>query len=269
MVRSGWATTNASGISGSGADITPASLNVSSGDKTSYQYGMAALLGIVSQATGRYNFLVDGTLLPVGSPVKRSYVNNDAEMYAQDSWKITPNFTVTYGLRLSVMAPVHEANGQQISTDVPIGDWFNQRGALMDKGLSTSSIPLITYVLANGPQGRPLYPFHTTAAPRLALAYSPKATGGLSRFLFGGPGKSSIRAGAGMYYDQIGQPLATSYDSTAFGLSTSISNPLNVLDSTQLPRFTDFWTVPASLIPAAPKGGFPVTYPNLFAITNY
>ena len=263
-----WATTNASGISGSGNDITPAYLNVSSGDKTSYQYAMAALLGIISQSTGRYNYLVDGTVLPTGAPARRSYVNHDGEMFAQDSWRIWPNFTLTYGLRLSLMAPVREANGQQISTDVAIGEWFNQRGALADKGQASSTMPPITYVLANSAQGRPLYPFHTTPAPRLALAYSPKAESGISRFLFGGPNKSSIRAGAGMYYDQIGQPLAASYDSTAFGLSTSVSNPLNVLDSTQLPRFTDFWTVPASLIPAAPKGGFPVTYPNLFAITN-
>jgi hypothetical protein len=190
-----WATTNSSGISGSGADITPVSLSISSGDKTSYQYAMAAILGIVSQATGRYNYLVDGTVLPAGSPVKRNFVNRDGEMYAQDSWKLKPTLTVTYGLRLSLMAPVHEANGQQISTDVAIGDWFNQRGALADKGLATSTIAPITYVVANGPQGRPLYPFHTAAAPRVALAYSPKGENGISRFLFGN-GRTSIRAWA-------------------------------------------------------------------------
>jgi hypothetical protein len=263
-----WATTNASGISGSGADLTPASLNILGGDKVSYQYAMAGLLGIISQTTGRYNYLVDGTVLPVGAPTSRNYVNHDGEMYAQDSWKITNNFTLTYGLRLSLMAPVHEANGQQISTDVAIGDWFNQRGALADRGQPTSQMPPITYVVADSPQGRPLYPFHTTAAPRIAAVYSPKADSGISRFVFGGPGKTAIRMGAGMYYDQIGQPLAATYNATAFGLSTSIGNPLNVYDSTQLPRFTDFWTVPTSLVPPAPKGGFPVTYPNLFAITN-
>ena len=263
-----WATTNASGISGSGADITPASLNISSGDKTSYQYAAAALLGIVSQTTGRYNYLTDGTLLPVGAPVKRNFVDHEGELFAQDSWKLKPNFTVTYGVRLSVSPPVHEANGQQISTDIQIGKWFDQRGALADQGLPTSKMAPITYVLASSPQGRDLYPLHNSFAPRLALAYSPKAEGGLSRFLFGGPGKTSIRAGAGMYYDEVGVPLASSFDATAFGLSTSLSNPLNVLDSTQLPRFTTFWSVPTSLIPVAPKGGFPATYPNAFAITN-
>lgn len=263
-----WATTNSSGISGSGADITPASLNISSGDKTSYQYTMAALLGIVSQATGNYNYLTDGTTLPVGAPVRRNFVLHEGEMFAQDSWKLTPNFTVTYGLRFSIMPPVSEANGQQISTDTPIGDWFNQRGGLANQGLSTSSLAPITYVLANSAQGRPMYPSHYNPSPRLALAYSPKAQSGLARFLFGGSGKTSIRAGAGMYYDEIGMPLANSMDATAFGLSTSLSNPLNVLDSTQLPRFTSFWTLPAQLVPAAPKGGFPVSYPNAFAITN-
>ncbi len=263
-----WATTNSSGISGSGADITPASLNISKGDTTSYQYTMAALLGIISQTTGNYNYLVDGTVLPVGAPVKRNWASHEGELYAQDSWKLKSNFTVTYGLRLSIMPPVHEANGQQVSTDIPIGTWFNQRGALMNKGLPTSSMPAITYVLANSAQGRPLYPQHNPLAPRLAFAYSPNGDSGLARFLFGGPGKTSIRAGAGMYYDEIGVPLAASFDSTAFGLATTLQNPLNVLDSTQLPRFTTFFSVPTQLIAPAPKGGFPVSYPNAFAITN-
>ncbi|MBZ5724793.1 MAG: carboxypeptidase regulatory-like domain-containing protein [Acidobacteriia bacterium] len=262
------ATTNSSGISGSGADITPASLGINKNDTTSYQYTMSALLGIIAQATGNYNYLTDGTVLPVGAPVTRNWVDHASELYAQDSWKLKSNFTMTYGVRLSLMPPVHEANGQQVSTDIPIGTWFNQRGALMDQGKSASSMPPITYVLANSAQGRPLYPYHTAVAPRLAFAWSPNASSGLARFLFGGPGKTSIRAGAGMYYDEIGEPLADSFDSTAFGLSTSLNNPLNVLDSTQLPRFTSFFTLPAQLIPPAPKGGFPVSYPDAFAITN-
>jgi len=107
----------------------------------------------------------------------------------------------------------------------------------------------------------------------LAIAYSPKAEGGLSKFFFGGPGKTSIRAGGGMYYDEIGQPLVASFNGTAFGLSSTISTPPNQFDSTQLPRFTAFNSVPSQLVPPAPPGGFPANrpataYPNTFAITN-
>jgi hypothetical protein len=260
------AVTNASGLSGSGADITPISLGIASGDRTSYQYAMTALLGLVTSATGNYNYLTDGTTLPAGAPVKRNFANNEGELYAQDSWRIKNNLTVTYGLRFSIMPPVHEVDGQQTSTNIPIGDWFNQRGATADLGQSNISAGRITYVLAS--QGRPLYPQHNNAQPRISVAYAPRGESGLSRFLFGGPGKTSIRAGFGMYYDEIGQPLASTINAMAFGLSTTLSTPLNVLDSTQVPRFTDFYSVPSSILTAAPKGGFPSTYPDNFAITN-
>src|SRR4029077_1654397 len=101
-----------------------------------------------------------------------------------------------------------------------------------------------------------------------SIAYAPKAEGGLSKFLFGGPGKTSIRAGFGTFYDEIGQPLAGTINSTAFGLSSSLTNPFNVLDSTQVPRFTGFNDVPAAILQPAPKGGFPAKYPDNFSITN-
>jgi hypothetical protein len=163
---------------------------------------------------------------------------------------------------------VYEADGNQISADQSLSDWLNKRGALADQGKPQSAAGDITYVAANGPQGRPLYPYHKNWSPRVGLVYSPKAEGGMSRFLFGGSGKTSIRAGWGMYYDLIGQPLAMSYDATAFGLSTSVSNPGNVLTSSNAPRFTGWNDLPTSIMPAAPGGGFPTPAPKIFAITN-
>ncbi len=90
----------------------------------------------------------------------------------------------------------------------------------------------------------------------------------MKKFLTGGPGKTSVRAGFGMYYDDVGQPLVQTFNSTAFGLSTTLSTAPNVLTSAQLPRFTGFYSVPSSILAAAPPGGFPATYPNSFAITN-
>ena len=85
---------------------------------------MAALLGIQAQGTGKYNYLVDGTVIPAGAPVLRNFVNHEGELYAQDTWKVTRNLTVTAGLRLSLEPPVYEANGQQASTNIPIADWL-------------------------------------------------------------------------------------------------------------------------------------------------
>ncbi len=108
------------------------------------------------------------------------------------------------------------------------------------QGLSQQNAGLIDFIPVS--QGTAMYPFHKNWAPRLGLAYSPKAESGISKWLFGGPGKTSIRAGAGMYYDLIGQPLAQTFSSTTPGLSQSFSNPANILTSAQLPRYTTFYT---------------------------
>jgi hypothetical protein len=262
---------NPSWLTGSGNDLT-AGLSVTSGDLQNVQYMMAALMGIQAQGTGRYNYLVDGTVIPAGAPVLRNFVNHEGDLYAQDTWKVTRNLTVTAGLRLSIEPPVYEANGQQASSNIPFADWLANRMNLADQGLSQSGVAPITFFAANSQNGRPMYPQHNNWAPRLGIAYSPRGESGISRFLFGGPGKTSIRAGAGMYYDLVGQPLAQSFSSSQFGLSTSASNPPNTLSLAQAPRFTTFFTVPSLLVPPTPKGGLPVTYPSSgsgsFAITN-
>jgi len=70
-----------------------------------------------------------------------------------------------------------------------------------------------------------------------------------------------------MFYDEIGQPLSSTINATAFGLATTLPSPANVLDSTQVPRLTSFNNIPAAILPAAPKGGSP-QYPDNFSITN-
>jgi hypothetical protein len=262
---------NPSWLTGSGNDLTGA-LAIASGDLQSFEYGMGALLGIQAQGTGRYNYLVSGTVIPPGAPVLRNFVNHEGEMYAQDTWKVTRNLTITAGIRVSLEPPVYEANGQQASTNIPIADWLAQRMNLADQGLSQNGVTPIQFIAANASGGRPMYPDHNNWAPRLGIAYSPKADSGISKFLFGGPGKTSIRLGGGMYYDLIGQPLAQSFSSSQFGLSSQLSNPPNTLSTIQAPRFTTFFTVPGALVPPTPPGGLPVTYPasgaGSFAIAN-
>jgi hypothetical protein len=262
------ATTNASVIKGSGNDLVPASIGLAKGDTTSYEYGMVAVLGIVTSATANYNNTVDGTIIPAGAPVVRNFVSREGELYAQDSWRIKSNFTLTYGLRLSIMPPVHEANGQQLSSNIPIGQWMDARGTLAAQGLSDQGAGFISYA----PNGRPYYPQHNNWQPRLGIAYTPKGESGISRFLFG-EGKTSIRAGAGMYYDLIGQPLAGFIASNSYGLSTSLATPPNVYTSSQLPRYAGFNQIPSApnaplFFQPAPKPTFPVSYPNAFAIAS-
>jgi hypothetical protein len=267
------AVTNASGLLGSGAELyrdIPGGLYT--GDQVTYTYAMDALLGLISQIDANYNYKAnaDGsaTVIPVGGYVDRDFRNNEYEVYAQDSWRLRRNFTITYGLRASIMPPVHEANGQQVSPSIPLSQWLGMRGQLAAQGQPQSKAGDISFVLSSSPQGRPMYPQLNNFAPRLGLAWSPSGDSGFGKFLFGGAGKTSIRAGFGMYYDLIGQPLAGTYNAAAFGLSSTLSNPLNTLGAFTAPRFTDFYSIPTDKLPAAPKAGFPTRYPDLFSITG-
>ena len=234
---------------------------------TDYTRKMVDLLGIISEGDAQYNYNKDGSVLPQGSGIKRKFVGREYETYIQDTWRAMRGLTVTAGLRMSFLPPVHEANGFQTSSNISLSDWFNTRGNLAQQGKSQALAPKLSYQLATAPGGKPLYPQQNDFAPRLALAYSPQSMQGLWGWLFGGPGKTSFRAGAGMYYDLFGQGIARLYDSTALGFSTLLQNPATVA-VTAAPRFTGFYDLPSGLLPAAPPGGFPQIQPDIFQIAT-
>ena len=108
-------------------------------------------------------------------------------------------------------------------------------------------------------------------APRFAVAYSPGFDSGLLGHLFGGPGKTSIRVGAGMYYDHFGEGIVNTFDQDgSFGLSTLLTNTGGVQTVDGSPRMgptNSLYTLPPSLITPSPGASFPTTFPlNNFAV---
>ncbi|MBZ5725699.1 MAG: carboxypeptidase-like regulatory domain-containing protein [Acidobacteriia bacterium] len=241
-------------------------------NSTNYREQFANLLGLITQITGQYNYDTSGNVLPQGAGIARSFVQRDYEFYGQDSWKIARNFTVTAGLRVAISPPVFESNGIQTSPNVALGDWMRQRGALAAQGQSQAQAGPISLQLLNAAGSRGLYDVQKDLSPRLALAYSPHGGSGLSKLLFGGEGKTSIRAGFGMFYDLFGQGLIRSFDASELGFSTALtpppaaSNP--AANALTAPRFVGQFSLPTALLPPAPKGGFPQTYPDIFAVQN-
>ena len=52
---------------------------------------------------------------------------NEYEAYAQDAFKVSRNFTVTYGLRYSLYGVPYEKNGQQVVPQTPLSDYSRPR----------------------------------------------------------------------------------------------------------------------------------------------
>src|SRR5262249_4358924 len=153
-----FASTNVTWLRGEGSDLYPR--GVSSADTGPFGDAMMALLGIVSEGDANYNFAKDLSPLPVGAPVMRNFPNEEYELYVHDSWRVRKTVVITYGLRWSLMPPVHEADGLQVSTNIPLGDWFNTRGRLADRGLSQEGAGRIAFLSIDDPSARPIYPFY-------------------------------------------------------------------------------------------------------------
>jgi hypothetical protein len=114
-------------------------------------------------------------------------------IYAQDSWRVRSNLTLNYGLRWDRIEPWYEKNSG-ISTFEPGKQSVVFPGA--PEGILYPTDPGVPRTLA--PAG------NLDFAPRVGLAYSPEGVDGtLLGKVLGGPGKTSVRAGFGMYYTAI------------------------------------------------------------------
>jgi hypothetical protein len=113
-------------------------------------------------------------------------------LYGQDSWRITPNLTFNYGLRWEFSQPWYDT-GNKIETLVP------GEQSVVFPGAPTG------WVVPGDPGvPRTLAPtrYHNFS-PRLGLAYSPGFDSGFLAKLTGGPGKTSIRMGYGIFYTSV------------------------------------------------------------------
>ncbi len=243
----------------------------------SYDFPLQALMGMITEVDAQYNFNRDGSALPEGSAIRRDYGIDGYEFYGQDTWKVTPTFTVTLGLRWSLFSPPWEINKLQVSPTINLDDWYHLRANEANNGIASNNDPPIAFDWSGPANGKPnYYPWDKKDfGPRVALAWAPRPSGGLFHSLFG-EGKTAIRAGFGMVYDRFGQGIADDFSQNgSFGLSSLLSNPAGFLSPYNAPRLTDVNTIPThdlngnQIFLQAPPAVFPQTYPSgNFAIAH-
>jgi hypothetical protein len=115
-------------------------------------------------------------------------------LFAQDSWKIKPNLTLNYGLRWEFSTPIADISHHvqtfrpgQSSTVYPCVDTVNTDCS------SQTPIGLVVPGDTGIPPGL-TQTYYKAIAPRIGIAWSP-----------GNSGKTSLRAGWGMFYNPIEQ----------------------------------------------------------------
>ncbi|MGA8501981.1 MAG: carboxypeptidase-like regulatory domain-containing protein [Candidatus Sulfotelmatobacter sp.] len=253
-------------VAGSGGSLDPEAFGYPAVDSNTFQTGydwpVMALTGLLDSSYSNYNITKEGNAQPVGSPAVRHFLAHEFETYIQDSWHATPQLTLTYGLRYTLLQPPYETTGTQVAPSISLENFFQTRSTAMLAGQTYN--PLVTFALSGQANGRAPYWAcdYGNVAPRLAFAWSPKPESGFWKRVFGDFGKSSIRGGYGMYYDHFGQGIVDSFDRNgSFGLTTSIQNPIGQYTVDTSPRFTGLYNIPSALIASPPTGGFPQTPP--------
>ncbi|MGB2667281.1 MAG: TonB-dependent receptor, partial [Candidatus Acidiferrum sp.] len=119
--------------------------------------------------------------------------NKYVGIFAQDTWRIRRDLTLTYGLRWDRIEPWYEKNNG-ISTFIPGQQSVVFPGA--PEGILFPGDPGVSDTIAP--------PGNHDFSPRIGLAWSPSADGdGILGKIIGGPGRTSIRAGFGTYYTAI------------------------------------------------------------------
>ena len=250
---------------------------------TQYDRPLLSLYGMISDVVANYNLDRSGNVVPgsscpggtCGAPVNRRYGLDSYEFYGQDTWRIKPNLTLTYGLRWSFFPAPWETNGFQASTSFGLGTQFAQNVKNMNQGIGYfSGMPSIVFS-PSGPanNGPGFYPLEKTDwSPRISIAYSPRFDSGPLKTLFGDNDKTVIRMGFSRVYDRAGFALINSFDQIgAAGYSITLQNPCCTAGETgaeDLPRITGINAIPANNInnfpflqPPLQPPGFPQTIP--------
>lgn len=261
------------GIGGFLNSLLPANrpTDINSTDTTEWDRAFTVELGRFSGISAGYNYNLAGDALPQGTLPIRDYHSTQYEIFGQDSWKATPDLTVTYGLRWQFHEPLTEVNGyESIQNLTPMG-LLAARLANSNQGISGfDAAPLLTYSVggAGGPFHQYYKPQYDNFAPRIGISYVPYKDSGFFNHLFGNH-QTTIRAGFGFDYDNnlIGQGFEL--DEESFLFSNSIPTSYGNLATD--PRFTcSSPCTGANIVPGLPApmpGGTsprPSFTPNLF-----
>jgi hypothetical protein len=137
-------------------------------------------------------------------------------LFAQDSWKVKPNLTLNYGLRWELNTPIADISKHvqtfrpgEVSKVYPCKDTVNTDCSSMTPvGLVVPGDPGVPNALTQT--------YYKAFAPRIGVAWSP-----------GTSGKTSIRAGWGLFYNPIEQLVLEQFSAEPpFGGSTFPFNTL-------------------------------------------
>lgn len=191
-----------------------------------------------SDAYANY-FLGQANSLIQGSAQHELVRSTSLYLFVQDSWKIRSNVTLNYGLRWEMNTPLTDIGKKvqtfrpgQVSTIYPCklspsNPYYDPNAA--DGGCAENGFTPVGLVFP-GDKGVPsglTQTYYKGFAPRLGINWSPNWSDGFLGRLSGGPGRTSVSAGWGMFYNPIEQLVLEQFSAEPpFGGSNFITSPI-------------------------------------------
>jgi hypothetical protein len=234
------------------SSLRPADIANDPGLQNLWDQAYTTLLGRYASTAANYNYDVNGSPLSLYTPALRNFDYSEYEFFAQDSWKVRSDLTVTYGLRWNYHSVPYEVNGFESVADTFEQQLFGARQQAAASGINGfTASPFVSYELGGPKNHGPNYyhPDWRDFAPRVGIAYSPSAKSGFLGHLLGDR-KTSIRAGAGIFHDRVLSTLSFEIDETSQLFASEFTNNYGIagdpVDSLKNdPRFTSITTPPA------------------------
>ncbi len=165
-----------------------------------------------------------------GSAQRENVRSTGLYLFAQDSWKINPSLTLNYGLRWELDTPLtdvlHHVQTYRPGQNTTVYPCTLTTAEQISFGASTCAdagvLPTGLVVPGDkGVQAGLTQTYYKAFAPRIGIAYSPNSPSGPLAKIFGSNGKTSIRAGWGMFYNPMEQLVLEQFGAEPpFGGST-------------------------------------------------
>jgi hypothetical protein len=164
--------------------------------------GLVDNVGILTASDGKLNPLPFGSTL-VAHATLRAY-----DFFWQDTWRMKPSLTLTYGLSYGWQTTPQERDGKQtFMIDAGTGQILTAKGYLDDKANAAANgnffNPTIGYLpIRNSGRNNVFNVDYGDVAPRFSIAWNPAYRSGFLGHIFGDR-KTVVRTGYGIAYDRI------------------------------------------------------------------
>ena len=259
------------GLTSLNSTLRPPDVATDGASLTLWDTAFTFLLGRVASVNSNFNNNAQLQPFPQGHGHTRNYRYYETEVYAQDSWRVRNDLTLTYGLRYQFYSVPYEINGLEAIPNTSFNDIItNPRVTNGLQGIAGTganpTAPNTFYTLAGKANHGPGFysPQYRDFAPRFSFAYNPSSSDGfVGRIL--GDRKTVIRGGAGLVYDHPGiNALNFFQDQNTYVLQNvsaatypldGTSDPRQALNADQVnhPRFTGLGALPSGTpVPPAP-----------------